>query len=362
MERLRRRDLHSLLSYLREIYVLDGDSFANRIVETVPRLVPSEVTSYNEVDPTKQSVKWVSKPVLSALTREGSQGFERHVHEHPIIRYHQQNSDGRTLKISDFLTRRQFHQLALYNEFYRKVGVEYQMAAILPTPAPLVFGIALNRSERDFSERERLLLDLLRPHLARAYRNAEAMAQLQWEAAHQRQALEELERGVISLTEQRRVRWHTEKALRMLAEYFEPATQTDRLPESLSRWVGHQRSLLSGDEALSPREPLVIERPGKRLAVHFVGEHGREGDLLLLEERFMSLSIAALESLGFTRRETEVLFWMVRGKSNGQIAATLFISPDTVRKHVEHIHRKLGVAGRNEAVARVLEISGLLQQ
>lgn len=50
------------------------------------------------------------------------------------------------------------------------------MAVTLPAPAPLV--IAVNRSGKDFSEQERLLLNLLRPHLIQAYRNAESATRL----------------------------------------------------------------------------------------------------------------------------------------------------------------------------------------
>lgn len=63
--------------------------------------------------------------------------------------------DGRAYKISDFLTQRQFHRLGLYQELYRWMRLEYQMALTLPAPQPLLIGIALSCPCRDFSERER---------------------------------------------------------------------------------------------------------------------------------------------------------------------------------------------------------------
>ena len=50
-----------------------------------------------------------------------------------------------------------------------------------------------------------------------------------------------------------------------------------------------------------------------------------------------------------TRREAEVLQWIVETKSNLEIAMILGISPRTVHKHVEHILRKLGVENRRAA-------------
>ena len=52
-----------------------------------------------------------------------------------------------------------------------------------------------------------------------------------------------------------------------------------------------------------------------------------------------------------TRREREVLALLAEGRSNRQIAETLFISESTAGVHVSNILGKLGVSGRTEAAA-----------
>lgn len=52
-----------------------------------------------------------------------------------------------------------------------------------------------------------------------------------------------------------------------------------------------------------------------------------------------------------TRRELDVLRHLVRGRTNNQIAADLFVSPGTVKTHVKNLLRKLGAANRSEAAA-----------
>ena len=58
-----------------------------------------------------------------------------------------------------------------------------------------------------------------------------------------------------------------------------------------------------------------------------------------------------LTHFGLTEREREILVLLAGGRSNPQIAATLFISPKTASVHVSNILAKLGVDSRVEAAA-----------
>jgi DNA-binding NarL/FixJ family response regulator len=57
-----------------------------------------------------------------------------------------------------------------------------------------------------------------------------------------------------------------------------------------------------------------------------------------------------IAALGLTTREVEVLRLLAGGRSNKQIGEALFISPDTVRRHLTNIYTKLGVTSRGEAI------------
>jgi DNA-binding CsgD family transcriptional regulator/tetratricopeptide (TPR) repeat protein len=58
----------------------------------------------------------------------------------------------------------------------------------------------------------------------------------------------------------------------------------------------------------------------------------------------------AVTRSGLTERELDVLRLLVAGRSNPEIAETLFISPATARTHVSNVFAKLGVHSRTEAV------------
>jgi len=59
-----------------------------------------------------------------------------------------------------------------------------------------------------------------------------------------------------------------------------------------------------------------------------------------------------------TRREREILSLMAKGKINKEIAALLYISPETVKKHVQNIYVKLGVHNKIEALNKCLFRNG----
>ncbi len=66
----------------------------------------------------------------------------------------------------------------------------------------------------------------------------------------------------------------------------------------------------------------------------------------------------AMESLGISKRESEVLEALASGQSNKEIARSLDISPNTVKTHIAHLFEKLKVNGRIQAIeeARLLRL------
>lgn len=67
---------------------------------------------------------------------------------------------------------------------------------------------------------------------------------------------------------------------------------------------------------------------------------------------------AALEAMGLSRREAEVLHMVAGGCSNAEAASALGVSPLTIKKHLERIYATLGVGTRSAAVARLLRHLG----
>jgi len=67
-----------------------------------------------------------------------------------------------------------------------------------------------------------------------------------------------------------------------------------------------------------------------------------------------TLSAANLSKLNLTQREEEIVDLLVLGKSNKEMADRLCLSGDTIKAHLQHIFRKVGVSSRLEAVVFLL--------
>jgi DNA-binding CsgD family transcriptional regulator len=120
----------------------------------------------------------------------------------------------------------------------------------------------------------------------------------------------------------------------------------DVLPDRIGDWARAQRRSSNGDRLPELHEALTLVG-SKRLTVRLAAD-----DTLVLEETPVD------PSRGLTKREREVLALVAEGKSNTGIAAAMWITTGTVRKHLEHIYDKLDVSSRTEAVARAFSIAG----
>jgi DNA-binding CsgD family transcriptional regulator len=157
------------------------------------------------------------------------------------------------------------------------------------------------------------------------------------------------------------VQFMTQQAEELLSQYFLPRIPYS-LPESLKHWFKDQIARLTFNGADPSRcLPLHIQQAGRQLIVRLIPDPINQQYLLLLEEKeLQAFSISALESLGLTKREAEVLFWIAKDKSNAGIAKVLGCSEGTVRKHLEHLYGKLNVQTRTAAVMVALEKLGLV--
>jgi len=334
---------------------LDLEAFARQAIAALLRVVSAPFGSYNEIEPGAARIRYVVEPREAQVPNlELNAGKYRH--EHPVLAHYLKTGDGSPRKLSDFLTPQQLHRLKIYNENYRRAGVEYQMTFMLRSlqrPAPPTIAIALDRGpgDADFTDRDRGVLSVLRPHLMTAYANAETVSAFRRTAPAAGGPPETRRREVVFL---RRSGRHliSPRARYWLTLYFGGGhARRDQLPEDLQRWVRAQGTRLGHANTLTePPRPLVMRREDTRLNIRLIPDS--PDFLLVLEEEDTKVNYPALQQMGLTPRESEVLHWVREGKTNKDIGTILRASSRTVGKHLERVFAKLGVETRTAAAAR----------
>lgn len=154
-----------------------------------------------------------------------------------------------------------------------------------------------------------------------------------------RQAVDIAGMGIVLLDRQQRISWCSPRADHFLKHAFAQIGEDD----DPVKWLRDERS-----------QDAVRTLPGGRaIQARRIGQAEFGETMFLLRELDAQphRPAARLPDTPLTPRETEVLSWLAKGKTNRDIADILGMSPRTVNKHLEHIFEKLGVETRAAAAA-----------
>jgi DNA-binding NarL/FixJ family response regulator len=186
------------------------------------------------------------------------------------------------------------------------------------------------------------LIARLRVHLANARRGHGA-----------RFALDATGRYLLSVDQAAEVRWYTPQAGRLLEAAFTGFSgHRFALPGEIGTWLRQAEATSSGadTEAVS----ITTGKSEARIRFSYVGTMGPDDILLRIAEADLQEELVLKSHFSLSPRESQVLLWIARGKSNRDIAAILGLSPRTVNKHLEQVFTKLGVENRTSAAAHAI--------
>ena len=326
------RDGERVLRFVAASGDLGGDDpFTSEVLEELGKLVRADWVSYCELDRVRQRIRRMVARCGDEHAQEPVSYWEIAA-EHPVCSRHNGGS-FRALKLSDFLSREKLRSSRIYALWFRPAGVDHELNVGIPSPPWHTKTFLFDRAPgRDFTERDRRVLDVLQPHLARLWSAARMRRQLRAAIEGLEQASEHDASGVLLVAADGLVELASPAARRLLHDYFGENGRAE-LPPALTDWLR------------SGAATLVRRAGSNRLTIR------RSGSMLLLEE--------TRDELGLTARESQVLAWVARGKTNPEVAEMLWVSPTTVRKHLENVYAKLGVHTRTAAVTRFL---GVLDQ
>jgi len=221
-----------------------------RAPQALAELVPADVLTWHRVELATGAIDHEAAPVGA----EPSGAFEAvvgHAGDHPLLAAHAAPRRP-ALRLSEVVDRGALTRGELYGDLLHAAGVEYEIAIGMRTGRGEAVVAGLGRTEREFSERDRDVLDIARPGLEHALRATHARGRLVRALANDPPpgtAVMLLDRdGEIELSRPEAGRW--------LAEHFGTADHPGWLAPPVAEWL-----------ALPPRPPLVSERDGRRLTI-----------------------------------------------------------------------------------------------
>ncbi len=208
-----------------------------------------------------------------------------------------------------------------------KASVFYVLAASLVAQGDMVgtCGFHRQKHEGDFSARDKKILNVILPHVAKAIRNLDLMPGLE---------LSKERRGVIAVGRDGR-----------------PFYMNDPAKQALKRIPPGQVP----DPGLGP-EPAFFKNGPRTYRIRTVPLDRSGEDRLILLEPYPAEHRLNPKFAGFklSRRETEVAVLAIQGHSNREIADLLFVCEQTVKDHLHNIFEKLDIRRRSELAAKVL--------
>ena len=293
---LNSQDLQNFSELMPKLYALRTiEDFPDRVLTLLAKLIDLETVDRDQIDDQYRENTLCSDNDFNVGNCLPLKIFSPSIERFPFFKHYLDRHKWTAAKISDLSIESKLHRLeGGYWRFLKPIEREDRLGKVFVDPVhPATthaiyllqadaICLTVSRSRVTSTERDRCILDLIRPHLVQAYQNALAFTEIQ--------------------------------------------------------------------SQLDAREIDIPPHPPE------------DGDLLQPKAPQVRLfSIESIRSLGLTNREAEVLFWIARDKSNGEIAKLFNCSLSTIKKHLEHIYQKLDVQSRTAAVMSALSQLGSIE-
>lgn len=165
-----------------------------------------------------------------------------------------------------------------------------------------------------------------------------------------RVALDAAGRHLLAVSGEGNIRWSTPQATRLVNAAMGNDEGLDTITAHLRAWMKIRDT--------ARENPFTIRQAGQAsLQFSLLGTIGTDEYLFRLTAENRTPDAETLrQHFSLTHRESEVLLWIAKGKSNRDIGEILGLSARTVTKHLEQIYVKLGVENRASAAVKAAHL------
>lgn len=168
-----------------------------------------------------------------------------------------------------------------------------------------------------------------------------------------RVALDAAGRHLLAVKGDGSIHWSTPQATRLAETATSRSDGLDLVARAIADWMTKRES--AGAQAESGF--TFTHGGGAALQLGYLGAIGSDEYLFRLTVSNRTSDDETLRRhFALTQRESEVLLWIAKGKSNRDIGDILGLSARTVNKHLEQIYVKLGVENRASAAVKAANV------
>jgi hypothetical protein len=219
-------------------------------VDVMTGLVDAELFALNDVNVTTGAVSVWEQP-RGRVVPDIDDLLSRLGHQHPVMCFSMANGGCQATTFSDFVTLRELRRLELFQEVFVTADIERQVALGFSTRGSGHVGLTWNRSGLDYTERERAVLDAVRPLFV-----------LAWEFGRLRDTVAAMQGaadavGVATVVVGEEGVLHASPAERLLATWF-GASGGPALPAPLAGWAAASRKSGRPDERVFRRDGATL--------------------------------------------------------------------------------------------------------
>ena len=173
MEKLSEVDFRNVLNAIEILgQDLDYSNFPRRVVDAIAAVIDVDFVSYNEVDAAHGTSRFLLRPDIAEIPTDSAAyaAFVRRFGNHPIVAQHTSRSAPAQGGLATFVSR--LRLLGMVGNCCGEAELRLNLGLTVSKTASHLIGIAVNRSVRDFDDRDAACLEALRPHIVSAYKHA----------------------------------------------------------------------------------------------------------------------------------------------------------------------------------------------
>lgn len=336
--------------------VSNGDAFAVRTIQSSLALVDGEMGVYTELDPDAGHLGLEADCGHAELAAVHGD-FLRFQHQHPGIQYDKATGEFGVRVISQLATRQDWHRRELYQNVFRKMGLQDQLVVSAPVRKPQSLGITINRNRRGFRAAEVRVMGLYSAHFTQAFQIEQSLADHANLQTRERAVSGRVDplsaHGLIVADGQGTILTESGHAKLLLQSYFRDFR---RDPRRLPAQIRARLAKLTGsvEERVLSSSVLTKTLGASAVRVEIQREMRMDRWSLLVREIDEDHLRRALRAK-LSPRQTEVLDFLLTGQSEKEIAASLGLTVHTIHGYVKDVFRLLRVHSRHELMALWIE-------